>query len=290
LAEIGEYAETWRWKGEDRLVTTTLSLADIVMEAHAAYQGSESARTIPASRAGVVALLDQIPVSDRESVTSADYSVAHVTMRMVTLGSNAWSALRVELEAEIAARPALDALDWTFTGSSTLGQDAMRFMTRDLLTSLGLAVVIIMILMSFLFRSVRVGVLSMVPNAFPMLVTAGVVGGMGIDIRVSTAVVFSISLGIAVDDTIHVLVRFREELGRRAGDYEAALRRAVDGAGRPVVFTTLMLCAGFATLSMSEFNAVRELGTLGAVTLVSALVGDLILLPLVLLSWRPRVR
>ena len=172
----------------------------------------------------------------------------------------------------------------------TLGQDAMGFMTRDLITSLALATFIIMILMTILFRSLRLGLISMIPNAFPLLVTLGLVGYLGIHLRVSTAVVFSISLGIAVDDTIHVLVRFREELQKPGASYEGALLAAMRGAGRAVVFTTVILCVGFGTLTFSEFTAVRELGMLGGVTLIAALVGDLLLLPLVLLAMRPNAR
>lgn len=290
LDEVATFAESWRWEGESQLVSRAFSLADVVTEAHAEYAGDESRRTIPETRAAVVSLLDQVPAEQRASMVSADYAVAHLTLRQYTVGSKAWSELRADLEREVLRHPSLAGTDWYFTGSSTLGQDAMRFMTRDLITSLGLAVVIIMVLMSVLFRSIAIGLLSMIPNAFPLLVTLGMVGVLGIDIRVSTAVVFSISLGIAVDDTIHLLVRFREELTRPGADYEGALIRAMDGAGRAIVFTTIMLCIGFGTLTLSEFTAVRELGMLGGATLISALIGDLLALPLVLLWLRPKVR
>ena len=288
LDELAVMAEDWRWEGEP-LVSSAVSLVDVVKEAHAEYRGDEASRSVPDTRAAVVSLLDQLPADQRASLASADYSTVHMTFRMYSLGSRAWAALRADLTAEVEAHPALGD-DWYFTGSSTLGQDAMRFMTRDLLTSLLLAVVIIMVLMSVLFRSVWLGFISMIPNAFPLFVTMAVVGYLGIDIRVSTAVVFSISLGIAVDDTIHVLVRFREEVSKAGAGYDEAMIRAIDGAGRGVVYTTVMLCIGFGTLSMSEFTAVRELGMLGGVTLASALVGDLLVLPLVVLWLRPKVR
>lgn len=289
LDEIAAFAEAWRWEGAP-LVSDASSLVDVVKEAHAEFRGDETARTVPDTRAAVVALLDQIPAEQRSSLVSADYGTGHMTFRMYSLGTRAWSALRADLENEVNRHADVLPGDWYFTGSSTLGQDAMGFMTRDLLTSLMLAIVIIMILMSVLFRSVWLGLISMIPNAFPLLITMAVVGYLGIDIRVSTAVVFSISLGIAVDDTIHVLVRFLEEVRRPNSDYEQAMLRAIHGAGRGVVFTTVMLCIGFGTLTLSDFTAVRELGMLGGVTLVSALVGDLLVLPLVILWLRPRAR
>lgn len=289
LDQIGAFAEAWRWEDGRPLVSQAISLAPIVKEAHADFLGDPTARTIPTTRAGVVALLDQVPAERRAELTSADYAVTHLTFRMYDVGSAAWSALREGLEAEIARELApLGTFRVVFTGSSTLGQDAMGFMTRDLVTSLFLAVVIIMVLMTVLFRSLWLGVLSMVPNLLPLLVTLATVGYLGIDMRVSTAVVFSVSLGIAVDDTIHLLVRFREELRRTPSDYEGALRRAMHHSGRAILFTTAILCVGFGVLSASEFTAVRELGLLGAVTLFSAVVGDLLVLPWVLLTVRPK--
>ena len=290
LERVAQVAEDWRNDEGRALVSNTLSLADLVTEAHAEYRGSEESRVIPDTAAAVTSLLDQVAADDRADLVSADYGVTHLTFRMYSVGSAAWAALRAELTEAVLAEPALSSTDWHFTGSSTLGQDAMGFMTRDLIMSLALATFIIMILMTVLFRSFRLGLISMIPNAFPLLVTLGLVGYLGINLRVSTAVVFSISLGIAVDDTIHVLVRFREELGKPDATYEGALLEAMRGAGRAVVFTTLILCVGFGTLTFSEFTAVRELGMLGGVTLVAALVGDLLLLPLVLLAMRPSKR
>ncbi|MFT6400444.1 MAG: putative RND superfamily exporter protein [Bradymonadia bacterium] len=290
LERVAQRAEDWRTEDGRTLVSNAFCLSDLVKEAHAEYRGDESFRAVPSTPAAVMSLLDQVGAEDRASLVSADYGVTHLTFRMYSVGSRAWSSLRAELEAAVDAEPSLSQTDWYFTGSSTLGQDAMGFMTRDLITSLGLATIIIMILMTILFRSLRLGLISMVPNLFPLLITLGVVGYLGINLRVSTAVVFSISLGIAVDDTIHVLVRFREELAKAGRTYEEALLAAMRGAGRGVVFTTIILCAGFGTLTFSEFSAVHELGVLGGVTLFAALVGDLLVLPLVLLVLGPSKR
>lgn len=290
LERVAATAEDWRTDDGRVLVSNAFSLTDLIKEAHAEYRGDERFRSTPETRAAVTSLLDQVAAEDRADLVSADYSVTHLTFRMYSVGSRAWSSLRAELEAAVETEPTLAETDWYFTGSSTLGQDAMGFMTRDLVTSLGLATVIIMVLMTILFRSVRLGLVSMIPNLFPLLITLGLVGYMGINLRVSTAVVFSISLGIAVDDTIHVLVRFREELGHKGRTYEEALLAAIRGAGRGVVFTTIILCAGFGTLTFSEFTAVHELGVLGGVTLFAALIGDLLVLPLVLLLLGPGKR
>jgi len=291
LDEIGTFAEDWRAPHTgDPLVGRAVSIAPVIAEAHADWRGVDEP-SIPDTAAGVAALLDQVPVDERQRLVSADYSVAHVTFRMYDGGSAAWSALQSELRARLDAGVAgLDVpIEWRITGSSTLGQNAMGYMVRDLVSSLLLAVLIIVALMSILFRSVKLGIISMIPNLLPILMTLGAVGYFGVELRVSTAVVFSISLGIAVDDTIHVLVRLREELARGEGTYADAMERAVRSAGRAVLFTTLLLCAGFGILGMSEFTAVRELAMLGGVTLLSAVFGDLVVLPWVLVRLHPDV-
>lgn len=291
LDEIGTFAEEWRNpRTGDPLVGRAVSIAPVIAEAHADWRGTDEP-SIPGTAPGVAALLDQIPVDERQRLVSADYSVAHVTFRMYDEGSAAWSALQSELHMRLDAGVSrLDTpLQWRITGSSTLGQNAMSYMVRDLVSSLLLAIIIIVGLMSVLFRSFKVGLISMVPNLLPIFLTLGAVGYFGVELRVSTAVVFSISLGIAVDDTIHVLVRLREELSRGEGTYEEALTRAVRHAGRAVLFTTLLLCTGFAILGMSEFTAVRELAMLGGVTLLSAVFGDLVVLPWVLVRFHPEL-
>ncbi|MFT4702474.1 MAG: putative RND superfamily exporter protein [Bradymonadia bacterium] len=290
MDNIGATAEAWRNDAGHALVSRSVSLAPVIREAHADYRGDEAFRVVPESRAAVMALLDQIPNDQRERLVSADASVGHITLRMYDEGHVSWSALRQVLLDEIE-RELLPLGDFrvVITGSSTLGQDAMQFMIRDLLSSLALAALIIMLLMTALFRSWRIGLISMIPNLLPLLVTLAMVGYLGISMRVSTAIVFSVSLGIAVDDTIHLLVRLREEQRSTPEDFRGALNRAIYGAGRGMVYTTILLCVGFGMLMMSEFTAVRELGLLGTVTLVVALVGDLVFFPLVLLAFQPRI-
>jgi predicted RND superfamily exporter protein len=114
-------------------------------------------------------------------------------------------------------------------------------------------------------------------------------GFAGITVRSSIALIFAVALGLAVDDTIHVLTRYLRE--RRAGVVnEEAVRIAVRWTGRPVILTSLVLFCGFLTFLMSSFKATSEFGAISAVTIAAALVGDLLLLPAMLILWPPTIR
>jgi len=143
--------------------------------------------------------------------------------------------------------------------------------------------------MSALFRSVRLGLLSMVPNLIPILATLGLMGWAGIDINTATAVISCVAIGIAVDDTIHFLNRYRKEF--RAGKGEArAAQDTLVSTGRALVFTSVVLSLGFFVLVFSNFRPLVYFGLLTGVTMVSALAGDLVLLPVLLVAVRPMRR
>jgi predicted RND superfamily exporter protein len=157
-----------------------------------------------------------------------------------------------------------------------------------MLVSLFTAFGVIVLTVSFLYRSLRVGLISMVPNVIPLVFTMGFMGLMGMTLRTSTVIIFAISLGIAVDDTIHYITRFREELAR-TGDYVRSMYRTLRTAGRAIVLTTFIMIAGFLVLVVSNFKATQNFGLLASITLAAALVGSLVFLPCalnVLKPWR----
>ena len=127
----------------------------------------------------------------------------------------------------------------------------------------------------------------MIPNLIPVLLTYGAMGWLGIKVQLSTVIVFTISLGIAVDDSIHFLVRFREEF-RKYGDYEIAIRNAFNGAGRAIVYTTVILVLGFIVLTLSSMPPTARFAYLAATTLTSALLADLFVLPACILIFKPK--
>lgn len=167
------------------------------------------------------------------------------------------------------------------TGEAYDGSVGMDAVVGDLLGSLLMAVVIIFVLLTLLFRSLRFGLLSIPPNVIPLAGTMAYMALRGIPLNAATGIVFSISLGLAVDGSIHVLARFREELAE-GKSVDNALLRAAKGTGRAIVISSVTLMAGFAVLLLSNFVPVRLFGELIAITVGGCLFATLLVQPALL--------
>jgi len=153
---------------------------------------------------------------------------------------------------------------------------------------MGLAVFLTALIMFWFFRDWRMVFVALIPNLVPLVFIAGVMGFFGVDLKVSTAIIFSISFGIAEDDTIHMLAALRHHL-RRGLSPAYALKRTYLRTGKAVTVTSLMLLSGFITLIFSDFASVHYMGVLITLTLAFAFVAELMLLPaLVMLMMRRR--
>lgn len=171
------------------------------------------------------------------------------------------------------------------TGESYVAAVALTRFIRDLLLSLLGVSALIFLVIGLVLRSPRLGLLSILPNVAPLVVTLGYLSLRGYTINMSNVIVFAISLGVAVDDTIHFLARFRHE-AESESDVTVALRRTCLGTGRAVLMTTILIVCGMAILLLSSFVPTRRFAELAAVTMCSALLGDLLLLPAMLkLFW-----
>ncbi len=261
-------------------VSLAMGLSDVIKQMNKATHGGDVAyATIPDNPALISQYLLLAEGSLTDRLIDADHSRTQVWMRGPEVVTSVWEGLRKTLEAE--ARKLAPAVKITVTGGSAMAQRALASIVQDILVSLLGATVVILLLMSALFRSLRLGLLSMVPNLIPLLMTVGVMGYFGINLRTSTVVIFSISLGLAVDDTIHFLVCYRREHRAGTSPREAVLA-TLRSTGRPIVYTSLLLIGGFWVLLFSSFNATRDVGLLGGVTLISALAADLVVLPAML--------
>ncbi len=175
-------------------------------------------------------------------------------------------------------------------GDSVTAFSSVHLMIEDLWKSLLTAAGVMFLMIWVGLRSLRYALASLVPNVFPLLCTGAFIVLCGRYLEMSSVIVFSISLGIAVDDTIHFLVRFKREMGS-GGDPRSAVRRTFKVVGTALVMTTVALVSGHLIVMMSAFPAVRVFGMLAAVTIASALVGDLLILPAILVCIRwPRPR
>lgn len=172
--------------------------------------------------------------------------------------------------------------DITYTGTSVVASNGTRYMIFNLFTSLAIAIVLIGMIMALLFRSLRMVIISLIPNFIPLLFTGGIMGYFGIPVKPSTILVFSIAFGISVDDTIHFLAKFRQELKIHGHDFRRCILVALRETGVSMIYTSIVLFFGFLVFAFSEFGGTQALGILVSLTLLVAMFSNLLVLPALL--------
>ena len=170
------------------------------------------------------------------------------------------------------------------TGKALLFLKGTKYLVKNLLLSLALAILLISLFMAYLFRSFRMIIVSLVPNLLPLVITAGLMGYLGVPIKPSTILVFSIAFGISVDDTIHFLAKYRQELIVNKWQIKKSVYAALKETGVSMFYTSIVLFFGFSVFTISSFGGTKALGGLVSATLLFAMLSNLILLPSLLLS------
>ncbi len=169
-------------------------------------------------------------------------------------------------------------LNWEVTGLGMVIAASSHQLTIGQIESLSITMILVFGIMFILFLSVKVGLIAIIPNIFPIVINFGIMGWLGIELSMVTSLIASIAIGLAVDDTIHYLARYNQEF-RKDLDDERAIRDTLHHVGRPITFTTITICVGFSVLIFSSFKPTAIFGIMMVITSLSALVGDLILLP-----------
>ena len=182
-----------------------------------------------------------------------------------------------------------DFYDVKITGTSVVASQGTQYLLNNLWQSIIFAIISIAILMSILFYSFRMVVVSMVPNLIPMVITAGIMGWFGIPLKPSTLLIFSIALGITVDNTIHFLAHYRYELKQKKWDLKECVAISIRETGLSIIYTSVILFFGFIVFIFSDFGGTQALGYLSAITYFVALFTNLILLPSLLLSYERKL-
>jgi len=172
----------------------------------------------------------------------------------------------------------------TMTGKALVFQKGTKYLVKNLVISLSLAIFLIALFMAYLFRSGRMIIISLIPNLLPLLVTAGLMGYLGVPIKPSTILVFSIAFGISVDDTIHFLAKYRQELQANNWKIKVSVYGALRETGVSMFYTSIVLFFGFSVFTISSFGGTVALGALVSATLLFAMLSNLLLLPSLLLS------
>ena len=190
---------------------------------------------------------------------------------------------------ESAVRKAVDELkiDLQITGTGVIYAKGTTYLVNNLFISLMIAIVVVALLMSFLFRSLKMVLVSLLPNLLPLIFTSALMGYFGIPIKPSTILVFSIAFGISIDDTIHFLAKYRQEL--KYYNIRKSVETSIRETGVSMIYTSIILFFGFSIFTASNFGGTQALGLLVSLTLFVAMLTNLVLLPSLLLSLEKRI-
>lgn len=209
---------------------------------------------------------------------------ARITTFMKDVGIDKMDRIEENLLAKIAKVLPKEKYDVTITGKAYLFQKGTKYLVNNLILSLSLAIFLISIFMAYMFRSFRMIIVSLIPNLLPLLITAGLMGYLGVPIKPSTILVFSIAFGISVDDTIHFLAKYRQELQANHWKIRKSVYAALRETGVSMFYTSIVLFFGFSVFIISNFGGTVALGALVSATLLFAMLANLLLLPSLLLS------
>lgn len=209
-----------------------------------------------------------------------------ISVKIADIGSNRMDSLLTNVvQPEIEKIFGDTDMHVTTTGTTPLFIKGNKFLIENLKSSMVLAFIIIALIMALLFGNFRMILLSLIPNLIPLIITGGIMGYFGIPLKPSTALIFSITFGISVDNSIHLLARYRQELLANNFFVPIAVSKALRETGASMIYTSIVLFAGFVIFSASEFGGTVALGMLTSTTLLCAMCTNLVLLPSLLLAF-----
>ncbi|WP_130733358.1 RND family transporter [Flavobacterium sp. J27] len=207
-----------------------------------------------------------------------------ITTFMRDIGTDKMKHTEDRLAQKIEKLFPKERYDVAITGKAYIFEKGTHYLVHNLVISLLFAIFLISLLMAYLFRSFKMIIISLLPNILPLIITAGLMGFLGVPIKPSTILVFSIAFGISVDDTIHFLAKYRQELIANNWRIKKSVYNTVKDAGVSMLYTSVVLFFGFSVFTLSSFGGTIALGGLVATTLLFAMLSNLIFLPALLLS------
>jgi uncharacterized protein len=227
-------------------------------------------------------LIDLLPPPLKRAFYTPEQRTASISFRVQDLGIAAYGPVFTRITQQLAEIESQHPqFRLSLEGRAVWRWRNLYQIVVDLASSLGSAAVIIFLILALVYRSLRLGLISIIPNLFPLALTASYLVWAGYNLEIVMVCNFTVCLGIAVDDTIHFLTRFREERPQCASDDEA-ISRAFTGVGTALIMTTAVLVAGFSIVTLSDSRDHRIFATMGALTIAAALFCDLIFLPALL--------
>ncbi|HAH22847.1 MAG TPA: transporter [Prolixibacteraceae bacterium] len=273
-----------------------LSLIEVFKFARQSYYGGDSSKyTLPSSleKNFILSYLPQNVqgngASLLKSFLDSTKQITRISFQMADVGTKHMDSLMASIHPQVDSIFDPAKFNVKVTGNSVVYAKGTNFLIRNLFESVGIAILLISLLMALLFSSFRMILVSMIPNIIPLLITAAIMGFAGIPIKPSTIIVFSIALGISVDNAIQYLSRYRHELKVTDGNIKESALSALHEAGFSMIYTSIVLVLGFSVFIVSEFGGTQALGILISTTLLIAMFFNIMVLPSLLLSLDQRL-
>lgn len=267
----------------------SVSVAEVLkFSRQAYYRGDSSKYSLPSAQEQAF-ILDYIPEKTKNenrlhNFIDSTKQITRVSVHIEDIGTYELRKLREDLKPKIDSIFEKDKYNVTLTGTSVVFLKGNEYMIENLFISIALAVFLISIMMAWIFSSFRMVLVSLIPNIIPQLVTAALMGYLGIPIKISTILVFSIAFGISVDNTIHFLAKYRQELKVFEWNIRKSAITTLREVGISMIYTSVVLYFGFAIFMLSTFGGTKALGLLLSTTLLVAMFSNLFLLPSLILS------
>lgn len=270
-------------------LSTPVSVVNLVKYSKQAfYNGIPKYYQLPTSQENNFIMDVARKSSDNSNLLSTFVDSTGQTARMTTFMRDVDTSRMEQIEQRLLEHIAkifpAERYNVYMTGSALLFLKGTKYLVKNLIMSLALAIGLIALFMAYLFRSFRMIIISLIPNLLPLVITAGIMGFVGVPIKPSTILVFSIAFGISVDDTIHFLAKYRQELTANNWRIEKSVYNALRETGVSMFYTSIVLFFGFSVFIISNFGGTVALGSLVSATLLLAMLANLILLPSLLLS------
>jgi predicted RND superfamily exporter protein len=262
-------------------IDTVISLADYVKDMNESFHNeNKSYDRIPETRELIAQYLLLYDSDDIDEFINSSYDHARIRAR-TDRHSTRDQEIIIERIARFLRGKTPNGLEARVTGGVVQIIKISSEIVRSQIMSLASAVLVISIMMFLVFRSFKFGLLSIIPNIFPIIMNFGIMGVLGIPLNTATALISAVAIGIAVDDTIHFLYNYREERREKRERMEA-IQNTIRIKGKAMMTTSIIMAAGFGVLMFSSFSPTIHFGSLTAFIMISALAGDLLLLPAIL--------
>ncbi|MDB9725666.1 MMPL family transporter [Salibacteraceae bacterium] len=226
--------------------------------------------------------LRRLPKANIRSYVTDKGHEGRINAKVKDVGGKQMRILNQQFDEYLATQVNQDLFEFRVTGMPFLVDKTNEFLANNIVYSLTIAFIIIALIMGILFQSFRMIIIAVLPNLLPLLVIAGFMGIAGINIKISTSIIFAIAFGIAVDDTIHFMSKLRIELNK-GKSIVYALKRTYLSTGKAIIVTSLILCSGFLILVASAITSTFYIGLLVSLTLLFAVLSDLFFLPVLIL-------